>query len=44
MSWKAIAGELGMAESTAIYLYRVEPAADEADDALGRVPSTSPRQ
>jgi integrase len=37
MSWNAIAAELGMAESTAIYLYRVELEAGEVDDALGRV-------
>ena len=37
MSWKAIAAEVGTAESTAIYLYRVEPDEQEPDDALGRV-------
>ncbi len=37
MSWKAIAAELGTAESTAIYLYRVEPDEQATDDALGRV-------
>jgi integrase len=37
MSWKAIAAELGTAESTAIYLYRLEPNEQAPDDALGRV-------
>lgn len=37
MSWKAIAAELGTAESTAIYLYRLEPNERAPDDALGRV-------
>jgi integrase len=37
MSWKAVAAELGMAESTAIHLYRVQLDSHEADDALGRV-------
>jgi len=36
-SWKAIAAELGVAESTAIYLYRLEFDVGELDDALGRV-------
>ncbi len=37
MSWKAIAAELGTAESTAIYLHRLEPNEQAPDDALGRV-------
>jgi predicted transcriptional regulator len=37
MSWKAIAAELAMAESTAIYLYRLDLGPLDADDALGRV-------
>jgi integrase len=37
ISWKAIAAELGIAQSTAIYLYRLESGAGEPGDALGRV-------
>jgi integrase len=37
MTWKAIAAEVGTAESTAIYLYRLELDEREPDDALGRI-------
>jgi integrase len=37
MTWKAIEAQLAIAESTAIYLYRLELDAGELDDALGRV-------
>ena len=37
MSWKAIAADIGVAQSTAIYLYRVELDAGEPDDPLDRV-------
>ena len=36
-SWKAIAADLGVGASTAIYLYRLEFDAGAPDDALGRV-------
>jgi integrase len=37
MSWKSIATTLGVAESTAIYLYRLEIGEAGRGDALGRV-------
>jgi integrase len=37
LTWKAIGAQLAIAESTAIYLYRLDLDAGEPDDALGRV-------
>lgn len=37
MSWKSIAAEIGTVESTAIYLYRLEPDEEKPEDVLGRV-------